>query len=292
MSRIQPPAFASEIFDLTMKGLEAGLKPQDLKYRGERTRLVIGDRNVVREFVTVNPGTGGGGGLTRIGSDNLFMVYAHVAHDCLVGHHTIFANGATLAGHVEVGDWATIGAFSGVHQFCRVGTHSFVGGYTVVTKDVLPYSKTVGNRACIYGVNSLGLTRRGFDPERMARYDRRKIAHLLQDPGIVRNRQKVNAAIGNARAFLEFQERGASFGDFLWGFVGGAPKQYRRRAVRDLPARSRESDAMSAALVQRGFRFVGPTICYAFMQAVGMVNDHLVTCFRHAEVERLSRAAR
>ena len=132
----------------------------------------------------------------------------------------------------------------------------------------------------------------GFDPERMARYDRRKIAQLLKDPGIVRNRQKVNAAIGNARAFLEFQERGASFGDFLWGFVGGAPKQYRRRAVRDLPARSRESDAMSAALVQRGFRFVGPTICYAFMQAVGMVNDHLVTCFRHAEVARLSRAAR
>ena len=132
----------------------------------------------------------------------------------------------------------------------------------------------------------------GFDPERMARYDRRKIAQLLKDPGIVRNRQKVNAAIGNARAFLKFQEGGASFGDFLWGFVGGAPKQYRRRAVRDLPARSRESDAMSAALVQRGFRFVGPTICYAFMQAVGMVNDHLVTCFRHAEVERLSRAAR
>ena len=124
----------------------------------------------------------------------------------------------------------------------------------------------------------------GFDPERMARYDRRKIAQLLQDPGIVRNRQKVNAAIGNARAFLKFQEGGASFGDFLWGFVGGAPKQYRRRAVRDLPARSRESDAMSAALVQRGFRFVGPTICYAFMQAVGMVNDHLVTCFRHAEL--------
>src|SRR5437667_5769581 len=127
----------------------------------------------------------------------------------------------------------------------------------------------------------------GFDPERMARYDRKKIAQLLKDPGIVRNRQKVNAAIGNARAFLAFQESGASFGDFLWGFVGGAPKQYRRRTLRDLPARSRESDAMSAALVQRRFRFVGPTICYAFMQAVGMVNDHLVTCFRHREVQRL-----
>jgi len=156
-----------------------GLRPQDLKYRGERTRLVIGDRNVVREFVTVNPGTGGGGGLTRIGSDNLFMVHAHVAHDCVVGHHTIFANGATLAGHVEVGDWATIGAFSGVHQFCRVGTHSFVGGYTVVTKDVLPYSKTVGNRACIYGVNTLGLTRRGFGEERIAAI-RRAYRVLLQ----------------------------------------------------------------------------------------------------------------
>ena len=149
-----------------------GLRPQDLKYRGEPTRLVIGDRNVIREFVTMNPGTEGGGGLTRIGSDNLFMVSAHVAHDCVVGHHTIFANGATLAGHVEVGDWATIGAFSGVHQFCRVGTHSFVGGYTVVTKDVLPYSKTVGNRACIYGVNSLGLTRRGFSAERVAAIQR------------------------------------------------------------------------------------------------------------------------
>jgi len=142
-----------------------GLAPQDMKYHGEHTRLVIGDRNVVREFVTIHPGTAGGGGLTRIGSDNLFMAYAHVAHDCLVGSHTIFANGATLAGHVEVADFVTIGAYSGVHQFCRVGTHAFVGGYTVATKDVLPYSKTVGNRACIYGVNTIGLARRGFAAE-------------------------------------------------------------------------------------------------------------------------------
>jgi UDP-N-acetylglucosamine acyltransferase len=145
-----------------------GLAPQDKKYHGEHTRLVIGDRNVIREFVTIHPGTAGGGGLTRIGSDNLFMAYAHVAHDCLVGNHTIFANGATLAGHVEVADGATIGAYSGVHQFCRVGTHAFVGGYTVATKDVLPYSKTVGNRACIYGVNTIGLTRRGFTAETIA----------------------------------------------------------------------------------------------------------------------------
>jgi UDP-N-acetylglucosamine acyltransferase len=116
----------------------------------------MGDRNVVREFVTIHRGTAGGGGLTRIGSDNLFMAYAHVAHDCLVGSHIIFANGATLAGHVEIADMATIGAFSGVHQFCRVGVYAFIGGYTVATKDVLPYSKTVGNRACIYGVNTSG----------------------------------------------------------------------------------------------------------------------------------------
>ena len=124
----------------------------------------------------------------------------------------------------------------------------------------------------------------GFDAERMARYDRRKIAQILRDPGIVRNRQKVAAAIANARAYLAFQAAQGGFGTFLWSFVGGRPRQYRRRRLRDLPARSRESDTMSAALAERGFRFVGPTICYAFMQAVGMVNDHLVTCFRHAEL--------
>ena len=145
-----------------------GLAPQDLKYHGEPTRLEIGDGNVFREFVTVHRGTAGGGGVTRIGSKNLFMAYAHVAHDCRVGSHTVFANGATLAGHVEVADFTTIGAFSGVHQFCRVGVHAFLGGYTVATKDVLPYSKTVGNRARIYGVNTIGLSRRGFTPETIA----------------------------------------------------------------------------------------------------------------------------
>jgi len=129
-----------------------------------------------------------------------------------------------------------------------------------------------------------------FDPERMARYDRKKIGQLLRDPGIVRNRQKVAAAVSNARAFLAFEEREGRFGVFLWTFVRGVPKQNRRRSLRELPARTRESDAMSDALVERGFRFVGPTICYAFMQAVGMVNDHLLTCFRHAEIRRLSLA--
>jgi UDP-N-acetylglucosamine acyltransferase len=145
-----------------------GLAPQDLKYRGEASQLVIGDRNVFREFVTIHRGTAGGGNVTRIGSDNLFQAYAHVGHDCTVGNHTICAHAATLGGHVEVHDWATVGAFSGVHQFCRVGLHAFVGGYTVVTKDVLPYSKTVGNRACIYGINSVGLTRREFSAEAKA----------------------------------------------------------------------------------------------------------------------------
>ena len=125
----------------------------------------------------------------------------------------------------------------------------------------------------------------GFDPERMARYDARRVARLLKDPGIVRNRQKVEAAIANARAFLAFREKEpASFDAFLWSFVGGLPRQNARRSLRQIPARTRESDAMSAALVGRGFKFVGPTICYAFMQAVGMVNDHLVRCFRHEQL--------
>jgi UDP-N-acetylglucosamine acyltransferase len=145
-----------------------GLAPQDLKYRGEPTRLEVGDRNVVREFVTLNRGTAGGGGVTRVGSDNLLMAYVHIAHDCQVGSHTIFGNGATLAGHVDVADYSNVGAFSGVHQFCRVGVHAFLGGYTVATKDVLPYSKTVGNRARIYGVNTIGLQRRGFAPDVIA----------------------------------------------------------------------------------------------------------------------------
>lgn len=145
-----------------------GIVPQDLKYRGESSRLVIGDRNSIHEFVTVHLGTELGGGVTEIGSDNLLMAYAHVAHDCRIGNHAILANAATLGGHVTVEDFASIGAFSGVHQFCRVGFHAFVGGYSVITKDVLPYSKTVGNRARIYGVNGIGLQRRGFSPESVA----------------------------------------------------------------------------------------------------------------------------
>lgn len=125
----------------------------------------------------------------------------------------------------------------------------------------------------------------GFDPEKVARYTPKRIARLLADPGIVRNRQKVEAAVANARAFLTCQEELGSFDAFIWQFVDGAPKQNARRTLRQIPARTKMSDRMSEALRERGFRFVGPTICYAFMQAAGLVNDHLVSCFRHGEVD-------
>ena len=143
-----------------------GLAPQDLKYRGERTRLTIGKRNTVREFATINRGTAGGGGHTSIGDDNLLMAYVHVAHDCHVGSHTIFGPHATLGGHVTVEDYSNVSAGSAVHQFCRVGKHGFIGGYSVVTKDALPFGRTIGSRpARIFGVNSVGLSRRGFTPD-------------------------------------------------------------------------------------------------------------------------------
>jgi UDP-N-acetylglucosamine acyltransferase len=140
-----------------------GSDPQDLKYKGEVTSLRVGSRNVFREYVTVNRGTAGGGGITTLGDNNLFMAYSHVAHDSLVGSHVIMANAATLAGHVTVEDHSTIGAFSAVHQFCRVGPHAFIGGFSVITRDALPYIKTVGDRneAKIFGINSVGLQRKG-----------------------------------------------------------------------------------------------------------------------------------
>lgn len=158
-----------------------GLIPQDTKYHGEETRLVVGSGNVFREGVTIHCGTAGGGGVTRIGDDNLLMAYAHVAHDCIVGNKTIFANSGTLAGHVIVEDGATIGAFSAVHQFCRVGREAYIGGYSVVTMDALPYGKTVGSRAMarVYGVNTIGLERRGFTAETIGRL-KQAYRHLLQ----------------------------------------------------------------------------------------------------------------
>jgi UDP-N-acetylglucosamine acyltransferase len=145
-----------------------GLQPQDLKFKGEETFLTIGNHNVFREYVNIHRGTKGGGGHTRIGNHNYLMAYAHVGHDSTLGNHTILANAATLAGHVIIEDHATVGAFSGVHQFCRVGTHGYVGGYSVVTKDVLPYSKTVSERDThAYGPNILGLERKGFSSDQI-----------------------------------------------------------------------------------------------------------------------------
>ena len=145
-----------------------GLEPQDLKFKGEKTRLEIGDHNIIREFVTLHRGTPGGGGVTRIGSHTLIMAYAHVAHDCIIGDHCILANAATLAGHVTIEEWAVVGAFSAVHQHGRVGAHAYIGGGTIITRDVLPFSKTSAAReARAYGVNSTGLERRGFTKERI-----------------------------------------------------------------------------------------------------------------------------
>lgn len=142
-----------------------GLAPQDLKYAGEPTATEIGKRNNIREFVTIHRGTAGGGGLTKIGDDNLFMAQAHVAHDCQIGSNVIMANAATLAGHVEIADRANVGAYSGVHQFCRVGLEAFVGGYSVVVKDAPPYAIIQGNHAKCYGLNKVGLKRRGYPKE-------------------------------------------------------------------------------------------------------------------------------
>lgn len=145
-----------------------GMGPQDLSYKGEPTRLEIGDRNEIREFVTIHRGTVKGGGLTQVGSGCLIMAYAHIAHDCHVGNNVIMANAATLAGHVTVEDYAVVGAMCPVHQFVRVGAHCYIGGGTTITQDVLPFSKTVASRdVSAYGMNTIGLRRRGFSDERI-----------------------------------------------------------------------------------------------------------------------------
>lgn len=144
-----------------------GDAPQDKKYAGEPTRLEIGDRNVFREYVTVNRGTTHDEGVTRIGNDNLFMAYTHVAHDCRIGNHVVMANVATLAGHVEIGDHVIMGGLSAVHQFCKIGSHAFIANNTAVTRDVPPYVMAVGQPAAPHSVNATGLSRRGFTPEQV-----------------------------------------------------------------------------------------------------------------------------
>jgi UDP-N-acetylglucosamine acyltransferase len=192
-----------------------GGPPQDLKFKGERTELVIGNDNTFREFITLNRGTAGGGGITTIGSNNFFMAYAHVAHDCHVGSHTIFANSATLAGHVEVGDFATVGAFSAVHQFCRVGEHAFVGGATICTQDVLPYVKTVGSRpAKTYGVNTIGLERKGFSKDAIDAISR---AYRI----LVRSKLRLEEALLRIESELALYPETRYFAEFVRGSKRG-----------------------------------------------------------------------
>jgi len=192
-----------------------GGPPQDLKYKGERTELTIGNDNVFREFVTLNRGTTGGGGISTIGSNCFFMAYAHVAHDCHVGSGVIFANNATLAGHVEVGDFSTIGAFTAVHQFCRVGEHAFIGGGSICTQDVLPYVKTVGNRpAKTYGVNTIGLERKGFQRETIEALHR---AYRI----LVRSHLHLDEAIARIESELSYCAEAQGMAEFVKGSKRG-----------------------------------------------------------------------
>ncbi|MDX1387883.1 MAG: acyl-ACP--UDP-N-acetylglucosamine O-acyltransferase [Acidobacteriota bacterium] len=191
-----------------------GGPPQDLKYRGGATRLTIGSRNKIREGVTIHRGTEDGGDVTVVGDDNLLMAQVHVAHDCRVGSGIIFGNGATLAGHVEVGDGATVGAYSGIHQFCRVAREAFVGGYSVVTQDALPWVITVGNRAKSHGVNLVGLKRKGYAPEVVGAIKRTYMTLFRSKLGLEEAIAQVESELGRydeVKYFVEFvrsSERG------------------------------------------------------------------------------------
>jgi len=191
-----------------------GLAPQDLKYGGERTAVEIGERNHIREFVTIHRGTTGGGGTTRIGSDNLLMAQAHVAHDCQLGSNIIMANAATLAGHVEIADRASVGAYSGVHQFCRVGFEAFVGGYSVVVKDAPPFAIIQGNHAKCYGLNRIGLRRRGYSKETIEKLNHAYHLFLSAKLNTTQAVERIRAEISDCKEvgllveFIESSKRG------------------------------------------------------------------------------------
>lgn len=202
-----------------MSHCSIGVQPQDLKFKGDPTRLEVGDNNSFREFVTLHRGTPGGGGITRVGSHGLYMLGSHIAHDCQVGDHVVFANNGTLAGHVHIGDFATIGALSAVHQFCFVGEHAFLGGGTIATKDCLPFMKVVGSRpARCFGPNSIGLERKGFSEER--RDAIKKAWRFLHSPKLMTNEaiariESELAGAPDAMRLVEFMrasERGVILG--------------------------------------------------------------------------------
>ncbi|MCX7033449.1 MAG: acyl-ACP--UDP-N-acetylglucosamine O-acyltransferase [Arenimonas sp.] len=188
-----------------------GGDPQDKKFTGERTELVIGDRNSVREFTTINRGTGDGGGITRIGNDNWILAYAHVAHDCQVGNHCVFSNNATLAGHVEVGDYVILSGFAGIHQFCSIGSHAFIGMGALVNGDVPPYLMVAAEGySRPRGINAEGLKRRGFDAARIAAIKRAYRALYMSGAPMAAAREQlapVAAESEDVRLMLEFIER-------------------------------------------------------------------------------------
>ena len=189
-----------------------GGEPQDKKYRGERVALEIGDRNLFREFVTVNRGTGDGGGLTRIGHDNWFLAYTHVAHDCRVGDHCVFSNNATLAGHVEVGDWVILSGFAAAHQFCRIGAHAFLGMGVMISGDVPPFTMVAGDaQGRPRGINSEGLKRRGFDPARIAAIKRAYRTLYVSGLPLAEAREQIAAQSADSedvRFLLDFLDGG------------------------------------------------------------------------------------
>jgi UDP-N-acetylglucosamine acyltransferase len=190
-----------------------GVAPQDLKYNGEPTKTLLGDGNTIRESVTISRGTIGGGGITRIGSNNLLMTCVHIGHDSQVGSHCILANAATLAGHVIIEDYATVGAFCPVHQHCIVGKYAFIGGGTIVTQDVLPFSKTSSRRENkAFGVNSVGLERRGFSPERVKALQKAFRLLLVSKLNTTQALEKIRDLEGDDVAllagFIERSERG------------------------------------------------------------------------------------
>ncbi len=191
-----------------------GVASQDLKYRGERAETRIGNNNLIREFVTIHRGTEGGGAVTSVGSGNLIMAYAHVAHDCRVGDNTVLADGVTLGGHVTIADHARVGAFTGVHQFCRIGRHAMIGGYCVITQDVAPFSLTSTSRdPKVYGPNKVGLERAGFEPEAIQslhkafRHLGAKELNTRQALEKIRG-ELTGAEIDELIAFIEGSERG------------------------------------------------------------------------------------
>lgn len=176
-----------------------GDDPQDKKYAGEVTELVIGDRNTIREYCTINRGTVQGGGTTRVGDDNWIMAYVHIAHDCAVGNQTVLANNTTLAGHVHVGDWAVLGGFTAVHQYCRIGAHALTGIFTAVTKDIPAYVTAAGRPAVPRGINAEGLRRRGFSSAGISRV---RAAYRT----LYRKRLKLDDALGILRERAETEQ--------------------------------------------------------------------------------------